>query len=120
MEELFHQGFAGVGEGAMADIVEEPGRDHEGTVTVGKPEAAGGHVREEHGAERVLKPRVVCPGIYQEGKSQLPDVAEALERRGIQEGKCKVLHFHVSMDRVLDDLHRFTKESSYTSDKSIE
>ena len=67
-------------------------------------EAAGCHIRKEHGAQRVLEPRVVGPGVHEVGKTELPDVAEALQRRGIEQGKRKVLHFNITMDRVLDDL----------------
>ena len=107
-------------ERAVADIMEEPGRDHERAVIIGKPEAAGRNIRKEHGAKRVLEPRMVGPGVHQIGKTELPDIAEALQRRGIKEGQCKILHFNIPMDRVLDDFHRFTKESSYTWHKSIE
>jgi hypothetical protein len=120
VKELFHQGFAGMGERAMTDIVEEPGCDHERAVFFGKPETTGCNIGKEHGAERVLKPRMVGTGIHKIGKTELPDIAEALQWRGVQEGKRKVLHFYIPMDRVLDDLHRFTKESSYTWHKSIE
>jgi hypothetical protein len=68
----------------------------------------------------MLKPRVVGAGINKVGKTELPDVAEALERRGVEKGKRKILHFDITVDRVLDDFHRFTKESSYTWHKSIE
>ena len=88
----------------MADIVEEPGSDHERPVLLGKAEAAGCHIRKEHGAKRVLEPRVVGPGIHEVGKTELPDVAEALQRRGVKQGKRKVLHFNIAVDRVLDDL----------------
>jgi hypothetical protein len=109
-----------MGERAVADIVEEPCSDHECAVTVRKPEATGCNVGKKHGAQRMLKPRMVGTGINQVGKTELPDVAEALERRGIQESEREVLHFDITVDRVLDDFHRFTKESSYTWHKSIE
>jgi hypothetical protein len=120
VEELFHQGFAGMGERAMADIMEEPGSDHKHAVYFRKPEAAGCHVREEHGSERVLEPRVVGTGIHQKGKTELPDITEPLQGGRIKQGEGKVLHFNVTVDRVLDDFHRFTKESSYIEHKSIE
>ena len=68
----------------------------------------------------MLEPCMVGTRIDEIGKTELFDIAEALEYRGIEQGKCKILHFNIAMDRVLDDLHRFTKESSYTSHKSIE
>jgi hypothetical protein len=63
---------------------------------------------------------VVGPGIDEIGEPELPDVAEALERQRVKQGKRKVLHFNITMDRVLDNFHKFTKESSYTWHKSIE
>jgi hypothetical protein len=120
VEELFHQGLAGMGERPVADVMEEPGRNHERTVFFGKPEAAGCHIRKEHSAKRMLEPRVISPRVYEIGKTELPDITESLEGEGIEQGKCKILDFNVTVDRVLDDLHRFTKESSYTWHKSIE
>jgi hypothetical protein len=109
-----------MGKRAMADIMEETGSDNEGTVSIGKPEAAGCHIRKEHSAKRMLEPRVISPRVYEIGKTELPDITESLEGEGIEQGKCKILDFNVTVDRVLDDLHRFTKESSYTWHKSIE
>jgi len=69
----------------------------------------------------VLEPGVVGPRVNEIRKPQLLDVPEPLESRGVQQGECKILDFDVPMDRVLDDLqNQFTKESSYTSHKSIE
>jgi len=104
MEELLHQGLAGMGERAVADIVEEPGRDHERAVFIGKPEPAGCHIGKEHGAERMLEPRVVGPGIHKIRKTELPDITESLQRGGVEKGERKILHFNVTVDRVLDDL----------------
>jgi hypothetical protein len=109
-----------MGERAVTNVMEEPGSDHERTVFVRKPETTGCHVSKEHGTERVLEPRMVGTGIYQIGKAELPDVAEALQRGGVEQSKRKVLHFYVTVDRVLDYFHRFTKESSNTWHKSIE
>jgi hypothetical protein len=120
VKELLHQGLAGMGERAVTNVMEEPGSDHERAVFIRKPEAAGCHVCKEHGAERVLEPRVVGTGIHEIGKTELPDIAEALQRGGVEQGERKVLDFNVTVDRVLDDFHRFTKESSYTWHKSIE
>jgi hypothetical protein len=47
---------------------------------------------------------VVGPGIHEVGKTELADIAKALQQRGIKEGKREVLHFNITMDRVLDDL----------------
>jgi hypothetical protein len=63
---------------------------------------------------------MVCPRVDEIGKTELFDVSQALERGRIQQAEGKILHFDIPVDRVLDDLHSFTKESSYTSHKSIE
>ena len=81
VEELLHQGLAGVGERAMADIMEEAGGDDESTVLVGKTETAGCNVGKEHGTKRVFEPRVIGPGIDEIGKTELPDVAQTLQSR---------------------------------------
>jgi hypothetical protein len=47
---------------------------------------------------------VVGTWIHEIRKPELLDVAEALQCRGIEQGKCELLHFHIAMDRVLDDL----------------
>jgi hypothetical protein len=120
VEELLYQGLAGMGERAVTNVMEEPGSDHESAILVRKAETAGCHVSKEHGAEGVLEPRVVGTGIHEIGKTELPDVTEALQRGGVKQGEKKVLDFYVTVDRVLDNFHRFTKESSYTSHKSIE
>jgi hypothetical protein len=52
---------------------------------------------------------MVGTGVYKVRKTELLDVAEALERRGIEQGKCKILHLDIAMDRVFYDLHGFTK-----------
>lgn len=62
---------------------------------------------------------MIGTGIDKIGKTKLPYVAEALQRGRVEQDKRKVLHFNVTVDRVLDDFHRCTKESSYTRDKSI-
>jgi hypothetical protein len=120
MKVLLHQGLARMRERAVPDIMEEGGRYDEPAFVIGKLEPAAGHIGKEHGAQRVLEPRVIGTRVYEKGEAQLPDIAEALENRRIEQPECKVLHLDITMDRVLDDLHRFTKESSYTSHKSIE
>jgi hypothetical protein len=120
VEELLYQGLAGMGERAVTNVMKEPGSDHESAILVRKAETAGCRVGKEHGAEGVLEPRVVGTGIHEIGKTELPDVTEALQRGGVKQGEKKVLDFYVTVDRVLDNFHSFTKESSYTSHKSIE
>jgi hypothetical protein len=52
---------------------------------------------------------MVGSGIDKIRKTELFNVAEALECRGIQQGKSKILDLNVSMDRVFYYLHDFTK-----------
>jgi hypothetical protein len=68
----------------------------------------------------MFKPGVVRAWVNEVGETQLADIPEPLERGSIQKRQDEILHFNITMDRVLDDLHGFTKESSYTSHKSIE
>jgi hypothetical protein len=89
-------------------------------LSIGKPEPARSNISEKHGTERVFKARMVGSRIHQIRKTELFYVAEALEYRRIEQGKCKILHLDVAMNRVFYYLHGFTKESSYTSHKSIE
>jgi hypothetical protein len=56
----------------------------------------------------MFKARVVCTGIYEIRETELPYVAETLERGGIEQGEGEILHFNIAVDRVLDDLHKFT------------
>jgi hypothetical protein len=68
----------------------------------------------------MFKPGVVRTRVNEIRKTQLTNVPKPLEGGGIQKRQDKILHFNIAMDRVLDDLHGLTKESSYTSHKSIE
>jgi hypothetical protein len=52
----------------------------------------------------VLEPGVVGSRVHEVREPQLPDVTEALERRGIEESKREILEFNVPVYRVLDDL----------------
>jgi len=87
----------------VADIVKESGSDHERAIGVRKPEAAGCNIRKEHGAKRVFEPRVVSSGVDKIRKPKLPDIAKALQRRGIEEGERKLLYLNVPVDRIFDD-----------------
>jgi hypothetical protein len=54
----------------------------------------------------MFEPGVVCTGVDEVRKSQLPDIAQPLERGGVEEIERIVLDLNIAMDRVLDDLHR--------------
>jgi LPPG:FO 2-phospho-L-lactate transferase len=103
----------------MSDIMEEGGGSNKGTLLIGETESPAGNIGQEHRPKRVFETGVVGAGIHKIGETELPDIAETLERGGIEQGKGKILHLNITMDRVLDDLHKFTKESSYTWHKSI-
>jgi UDP-N-acetylmuramate-alanine ligase len=103
VQELVRQGFTGMGKRAVADIVKESGSDYERAIVVRKPEASGSNICKEHGAKRVLEPRVVRSRIDKIRKPELPDIAEALQRRGIEQGERKVLYLNVPVDRIFDD-----------------
>jgi hypothetical protein len=92
----------------MPDIVEECRRSDQRVFIVGKPEPAAGNIGKEHGPKRVFEPRVVCAGIHKIREAELPNVAETLEYGGIEQGEREILNFNVTVDRVLDDLHKFT------------
>jgi hypothetical protein len=52
---------------------------------------------------------MIGAGIYKIRKTELFNVAEALERWRIEQGKRKIIHLDIAMDRVFYDLHGFTK-----------
>jgi hypothetical protein len=89
--------------------MEEGSSDYQRTLIIRKPEPACGHIRKKHGTKRVFKPCMVGSGVYKIRKTELFNVAESLERRGIKQGKRKILHLDIAMDRVFYDLHKFTK-----------
>jgi hypothetical protein len=109
-----------MGKGAMSDIMEKGGCKHKHPVFVRKPEPPAGNIGKVHSSQRMFKPCMVCTGVNEVGETQLVDVPEPLEGRSIQKRQDKILHFYIAMYRVLDNLHGITKESSYTSHKSIE
>jgi hypothetical protein len=51
---------------------------------------------------------MVGSGIDKIRKTELFNVAESLERWGIQQGQRKILHLNIAMDRVFYYLHGFT------------
>lgn len=103
-EVLFHQRLACMRERAVPDIMEESGRNHERPFLPWKAKPPGRHIGKEHGTKGMLKARVVRPGVHEVRKPELPDIAESLERGGVEQGEGEILHFHVPVDRVLDDL----------------
>jgi LPPG:FO 2-phospho-L-lactate transferase len=119
MQESLHEGLAGMGERTVANVMEKCGDCDECPFIVRQSESPRCHIRKEHRAKGVLKPGMVGPGIDKVGKAKLLNIAEALQGRGIQQRQGKILYFYIPMYGVFDDLHRFTKESSYTSHKSI-
>eukprot|EP00825_Cyclidium_porcatum_P027303 TRINITY_DN2935_c0_g5_i3.p4 TRINITY_DN2935_c0_g5~~TRINITY_DN2935_c0_g5_i3.p4 ORF type:complete len:122 (-),score=2.03 TRINITY_DN2935_c0_g5_i3:567-932(-) len=104
VEELLHEWLARMGEGTMADIVEEGRGNNEPALVLRKAEPPARQISKEHGAQRMLEPGMVGARVDKIREPQLLDVAEALEGRGIEEGERKILEFHITMDRVLDDL----------------
>jgi hypothetical protein len=63
---------------------------------------------------------MVGPGVHQVREPELMDIAQTLEKRGVQKRQDILVDLDIAMDRVLDDLGTHAKESSYTSHKSIE
>jgi hypothetical protein len=93
----------------MPDVMKERSGDNKHAVFIRMSEPPACNVGKEHGTERMFEPCVIGARIYEVRKSKLFDIAESLKRRGVQQGEQKILHFNISMDRVLDDLHKFTK-----------
>jgi hypothetical protein len=77
--ELLHHRLGDVGEGAVADVVEEGGRGDEFGLAGVEPELARHQAREVHRPERVLEPDMVCPGVDEVCKPELGDVPEPLD-----------------------------------------
>ncbi len=92
----------------MADIMEEAGCDNQHAFVVGKAEPAARDIGKEHRTERVLEARVVRTWVHEVRKAELPDITEALQGRGVEQGKREILNLNIAVDRVLDDLHKYT------------
>ena len=118
-EPCLHERFACMGEGAVSHIMEEGGGHHQPALVVCKIEFPAGNSGQVHGAYRMLKARVGGAGIHKVRKAELPDIAQALDAGGVEEREDILVHLHIAMNRVLDDLGTHSKESSYTSHKSI-
>src|SRR5258708_7439364 len=58
-------------------------------------------------AERVFKARVACARVDEEGEPQLPHVAQALERRRVDEPQREWIDADVVPQRVADDFQAF-------------
>jgi hypothetical protein len=52
----------------------------------------------------MFKTGVIGTGIHKIGEPKLADIPQALDGRGVQERQEFLVHFHVAMDRVLDNL----------------
>jgi hypothetical protein len=55
----------------------------------------------------MFEPGMVCARVNEIGETELAYIPQALERGRIEEGEGILLDFHVAVDRVLDDLHRY-------------
>jgi hypothetical protein len=106
---LLHEGLARMGKRTVPDVMKERGSNNENAFLVGMPEPPACNIGKEHSAKRVLEPRVVGTWIDEVRKSKLFDIAETLQRWRIQQREQEILHFNIPVDRVLDDLHKFTK-----------
>lgn len=104
---LLHHRFGGVGEGTVADIMEERGRgDHPRLITI-KPELVAHEPGEVHRPERVLEPGMVCAGVDEICKPELSHVAEPLDLYRVEQPEREIVRLDVAVDRVFDDLHQF-------------
>jgi hypothetical protein len=55
---------------------------------------------------------MVGAGVDEVRETELPDVAESLQERGVKQGKKGVLDLHVPVDGILDDLCTHPEEQS--------
>ena len=93
----------------VADVVEQGGEPD--ALRVGRRdtgpalrELGEGAAGQMVGAERVLEAGVGGAGIHQKGVSQLPHVAQALDRGGIHHGERLAVQMDVVPERVANDL----------------
>ena len=101
----FHQRFACMGKRAVTHVMEES-RDqhHAARSSSAEPELPAGDTGQMHRSYRMFKTSVVSTGIHQVGESQLADVPQPLNRWRVKERQDLLIHFHIAMDRILDDL----------------
>ena len=57
----------------------------------------------------MFKPCMVGSRINEIRKTELFNVTEPLEQRGVKQSKCEILYFDIAMNGVFYDLHGFTK-----------
>jgi hypothetical protein len=93
-----------MGEWSVAYVMEKGCGHHQPAIVISKPELAAGDTGQVHRPHRMFKPCMVGPGIYEIRKPELTDITQALDGRGIQERQDLLIHFHIAMDRILDDL----------------
>ena len=105
--ELLHHRLGDVGEGAVADVVEEGGGGDEFRLPVVKAELPAHQAREVHRPERVLEPGMVCAGVDEVREAELGDVAEPLQFLRVQQPERRRISLDVAVHRILDDLHPF-------------
>ena len=76
-----HEGLARMRERPVAYIVEERGDQNEQPVLWCKPELTARDTGKVHCSDRVFEPGVAGAGVNKERKPELPDIAQALDRR---------------------------------------
>ena len=103
--------FERVGEGIVANVVQEGRQPHREAVFVGDPaelavllERGEGAARQVIGAERVLETGMGGAGIDEEGVTDLADVAESLDRRRVEREQRRPVEADVVPEGVADDL----------------
>lgn len=102
--ELAHKdGFKRVGEGSVADVVEEGGGG-EGLAVVGEVEDVAELGHDGGGAEAVFEAGVVGAGEDELGEAELFDEVEALDFWCLEEFEENAADFGVAVDGVADDL----------------
>ena len=103
-EARFHERLAGMGERAVAHIMEKGSDHHQQAVVLLKTKLPGGDTGQVHRPHRMFKTRVVGPGIDKVPEAELVDIPQALDGRGIQELQDLLVHLNIAMNRILDDL----------------
>ncbi len=98
------EGLSGVAERSVPDVVEEGGGGHRARGAGIEPELGAESAGEVHRPERVLEAGVVRAGVDEIGEAELPDLAEALEERRVQEREQRRLNLDIAVDRVADRL----------------
>jgi hypothetical protein len=89
----------------MPDIVQEGRRKDQPLLISIQAKAMAQQSCKVHRAKGMLETGVVRPRVHKVGKTQLADVAQPLDGRGIEQVKGSIVNLDVAVDRVLDDLH---------------